>query len=342
MNKPYLDELYLNHNLSKDKLAYILNNITKDDLPYLQSLAYKIKEENFGNKIYLRGLLEISNYCSQDCLYCGINNKARNVIRYRLSKEDIIKQAKMAIKQGIKTIVLQGGEDPKLTDDFIISIIKDIKALGDIAITLSLGIRSYESYKNLRLAGADRYLLRHESATKLIFNKYHHMQDFDKRRKALNDLKDLGYQFGAGFIVGLENNELITHLDDLIFLKEINPQMVGIGPFLPSENTPLKDKETGSVFNTLVLLALIRLLLPKVLLPATTALATLSNDGYMQGITSGCNVIMPNITPNSYKNLYKIYDHKKNDELDENNSIKQVIDELAKNNLEFSKSRGDY
>lgn len=342
MIKTLLDELYENNSLAKEKLKYLLENFNESNLAYLKDLASKTREKYFKNHIYLRGLLEISNYCSQDCIYCGINKNANDVQRYRLEKDIIIKQANMAYKQGIKTIVLQAGEDlVYCNNNFIIDIIKEIKSIGDIAITLSLGIRSFQSYQELYDAGATRYLLRHESANKNIFNKYHSMQNYHIRMKALNDLKQIGYQVGAGFIVGLDNNKLLTHLDDLLFLKNFNPHMVGIGPFIAASNTKLKDKEQGSLFNTLVLIGLTRLLLPKALIPATTALATITNDGYIKGIEFGANVIMPNIMPANYKHLYKIYNNKKNDEL-VNNTIANLVQSLNKNNLIFDKSKGDY
>lgn len=341
MIKQLLSKLYKTNKLTKNELETVLKNITEKDLKLLSKLAIKTRTKFYQRKVYLRGLLEISNFCTNDCLYCGINCHAKNILRYRLAEEEIMESVHLAISNNIKTIVLQGGEDPVLTDEFLIPIIKKIKSLGDIAVTLSLGVRSKESYQALFNAGATRYLLRHETANPTIFQKFHPRQIQSQRINALYTLKEIGYQTGAGFIIGLEDNNPVNYLEDLLFLQQLNPQMIGIGPFIPANSTVLANKKPGSIFTCKVLLGIIRLLFPKVLLPATTALATLDPQGYLIGLKFGCNVIMPNITPLEHQDKYTIYDNKHTSEL-----INQKLDNLAsllrqdKWQLDFSK--GDY
>ncbi|WP_061316674.1 [FeFe] hydrogenase H-cluster radical SAM maturase HydE [Clostridium botulinum] len=309
--KKIIDELYEKNNTSNDKLLYLLNNIDKDSKKYLIFKSHETRLKHYNNKVYLRGLIEFTNYCKNSCLYCGISCRNNNAERYRLSKEEILKCCNKGYSLGYRTFVLQGGEDPYYTDDKIINIVKSIKKLfPDCAITLSIGEKSYETYRKFYDAGADRYLLRHETASKNLYEKLHPDMSFENRRSCLENLKKIGYQVGAGFMIGLPNQTNEDYVNDLIFLKELKPHMVGIGPFIPHKNTILKNQSAGTLEDTTTLLALIRLLLPDVLLPATTALGTINPMGREAGLKAGANVVMPNLSPTNVRDKYMLYDNK--------------------------------
>ncbi|KOR26142.1 [FeFe] hydrogenase H-cluster radical SAM maturase HydE [Clostridium sp. L74] len=309
--KKIIDELYEKNNTSNDKLLYLLNNIDERNKEYLIYKAHKTSLKYYNNKVYLRGLIEFTNYCKNSCLYCGISCQNNNAERYRLSKEEILNCCSKGYSLGYRTFVLQGGEDPYYTDDKIIDIIKSIKKLfPDCAITLSIGEKSYETYKKFYEAGADRYLLRHETASKNLYENLHPDMNFENRRLCLKNLKKIGYQVGAGFMIGLPNQTNEDYVNDLIFLKELKPHMVGIGPFIPHKDTVLKNQSAGTLEDTTTLLALIRLLLPEVLLPATTALGTINPMGRERGLKAGANVVMPNLSPTNVRNKYMLYDNK--------------------------------
>ncbi len=264
-----------------------------------------------GDVVYMRGLIEFTNYCSRNCVYCGIRRENSKADRYRLTLEDILECAELGDKLGYKTFVLQGGEDAYFTDEKLIEIIKAIKSrFPDNAITISLGERSYESYKKLYEAGADRYLLRHETATKDFYERFHPGASFENRRQCLFDLKEIGYQIGAGFMVGLPGQTNEDLVRDLRFIKELNPHMCGIGPFIPHKDTPLKNEEAGTLDKTIIMLSLVRLLVPKILLPATTALGSINPLGREMGLKAGANVVMPNLSPKSVREKYSLYDGK--------------------------------
>ncbi|NFH63168.1 [FeFe] hydrogenase H-cluster radical SAM maturase HydE [Clostridium botulinum] len=309
--KKIIDELYERNNTSNDKLLYLLNNIDKENKKYLIYKAHETSLKYYDNKVYLRGLIEFTNYCKNACLYCGISCNNNNAERYRLSEEEILNCCKKGYSLGYRTFVLQGGEDPYYTDNKIIDIIKSIKKLfPDCAITLSIGEKSYETYKKFYEAGADRYLLRHETASKNLYEKLHPDMSFENRRLCLKNLKKIGYQVGAGFMIGLPNQTNEDYVNDLIFLKELKPHMVGIGPFIPHKDTILKNQSAGTLEDTTTLLALIRLLLPEALLPATTALGTINPMGREAGLKAGANVVMPNLSPTNVRNKYMLYDNK--------------------------------
>ena len=260
----------------------------------------------------MRGLIEFTNYCKNNCYYCGIRAGQTGVSRYRLSEEEIISCADEGYELGFRTFVLQGGEDLYYTDDIICHIISEIKRLHqDCAITLSIGEKSKDSYKAYRDAGADRYLLRHETATVEHYNRLHpDNMSAEHRYQCLRDLKELGYQAGAGFMVGSPYQTSENLAEDLVFIKELNPAMVGIGPFIPAAGTPFANEKPGTLEQTLYLLSLIRLLLPEVLLPATTALGTIHPLGREMGLEAGANVLMPNLSPKAVRDKYKLYDNK--------------------------------
>lgn len=309
--KKVLDKLIATHDLTKEELVYVLDNLNDEWREYIFKYSKEAKERHYGNTVYMRGLIEISNYCKQNCNYCGIRRDNKNVDRYRLNPDIILQCADLGYKLGYRTFVLQGGEDSYYTDDLLVDLIKNIKDKHpDSAITLSLGERSYESYKKLYEAGADRYLLRHETATREIYDSLHPGMSYDNRRECLNQLKEIGFQTGAGFMVGLPNQNNAALADDLLFLKELKPHMIGIGPFIPHPETPVGEFKGGTVADTMVMLALTRLLLPDVLLPSTTALGTLDPKGREKALSVGANVVMPNLSPVSVREKYELYKDK--------------------------------
>ena len=332
-----------NKTLTKTQFKAIIDGYSPENAEKLASLASKKREEYFKNQIYVRGLIEFTNYCKNNCYYCGIRRDNANITRYRLSKEDIISCCKNGYKLGFRTFVLQGGEDAFFTDDKLCEIISEIKTLfNDCAITLSVGERTFESYKKLFDAGADRYLLRHETANDKHYNSLHPKElTLENRKQCLYHLKEIGYQVGCGFMVGSPNQTTETLAEDLYFIQEFKPHMVGIGPFIPQHDTPFADKKTGTLEQTLYLLSIIRLMLPTVLLPATTALGTIHPKGRELGILSGANVIMPNLSPEIVRGKYTLYDNKlyTGDEAAEN--LRLLREKLKTINCTVAISRGD-
>lgn len=278
----------------------------------LKEEAVRIREIYYGKKVFTRGLIEYTNYCKNDCYYCGIRKSNTNAKRYRLTEDEIMACCENGYELGFRTFVLQGGEDAYYTDDRMVAIIKKIKeAYPECALTLSIGEKSYESYKRFREAGADRYLLRHETANEEHYRKLHpEKMSLAVRKNCLYDLKKLGYQVGAGMMVGSPYQTTEDLAEDLVFLKELQPEMVGIGPFIPHHDTQFSKEPAGSVEMTLFLLAVIRILLPKVLLPATTALGTMDPLGREKGLQAGANVVMPNLSPVKNRKQYELYDNK--------------------------------
>lgn len=307
-----VEKLIKQQQLSKEEYAALLENNNEDMRKRLQEEAVRIRKENYGEKVYVRGLIEFTNYCKNNCYYCGIQAANKNVERYRLEKEQILECCKMGYKLGLRTFVLQGGEDIYYTDDKIVDIVANIKSIyPDCAVTLSIGEKSYESYQKYKEAGADRFLLRHETANSEHYHKLHpQTMQLQNRKQCLYDLKALGYQVGAGFMVGSPYQTKETIADDLIFLKELQPQMVGIGPFIPHHDTKFANYPRGTMEDTLLLLSVIRIILPKVLLPATTALGTIDPIGREKGLQAGANVVMPNLSPITVRKKYELYDAK--------------------------------
>ena len=307
-----IDKLYKTNNLEKEELLHIIKNITSEEREYLIEKSKTTTERYYSNKVFMRGLIEFTNYCKNDCYYCGIRRSNKNAERYRLSLEDILKCCKLGYELGYRTYVLQGGEDDYYTDEKIVEIIKAIKEnYPECAITLSIGEKSYEAYKKYYDAGADRYLLRHETADEKHYKKLHpESMSLKNRKECLYNLKKIGYQVGSGFMVGspFQTNENLV--EDLLFLKELQPHMVGIGPFIPHKDTAFSMEEQGSLEITTLMIALIRLLLPKALIPATTALGTIHPLGRENGLKAGANVVMPNLSPTSVRDKYLLYDNK--------------------------------
>ena len=310
----------------------------------IRAAASSVRDRIYGKKVFARGLIEFTSYCRNDCFYCGLRKSNREALRYRLSSDSIMESVDLGYEAGFRTFVLQGGEDNYFSDERLIGIIKEIKSIyPDVAVTLSVGERSYESYKALREAGADRYLLRHETADSAHYRVLHpDSMSQENRIECLHNLKKLGYQTGAGMMVGSPGSSIRTLAEDMVFMKELNPEMVGIGPFIPHSSTPFKDEKRGSVELTLRMVALVRLMLPHAMIPATTALATASDDGQLQGILHGANVIMPDITPTEERAKYMIYDGKKitGDEAGEN--LEKIARRIETIGYTLSMERGDY
>ena len=298
--------------LPREELARLIAARSPEDCETAASLARKTALREFGRKVYFRGLIEFTNYCRNDCLYCGIRRSNRAASRYRLSEEEILLCCRWGYEQGLRTFVLQGGEDPYFTDGRVVSIVRAVKAAyPDCAVTLSIGEKPYESYARFREAGADRYLLRHETASPAHYGKLHPPEmSFENRVRCLHDLIALGFQTGCGMMVGAPFQTPENLAEDLLFMQDLKPQMIGMGPFLPHKDTPFRDEPAGTAEDTLFLLSIVRLMHPRVLLPATTALGTLLPGGRERGILAGANVVMPNISPDEARARYQLYNNK--------------------------------
>jgi biotin synthase len=295
-----------------DMIRYYLLEASQEELSMLACCAQELREKYYGRKVYFRGLIEFSSYCKNDCYYCGIQRSNLNARRYRLSEEEILDCCRNGYGLGFRTFVLQSGEDMFFTDQRLCNIIMKIKTLyPDCAVTLSIGERSFDSYKQLFDAGADRYLLRHETADEAHYSKLHPPElSLRNRKQCLYNLKQIGYQVGAGFMVDSPYQTYDTLAEDFIFLRELQPEMVGIGPFIPHKDTRFADYYQPKSERTLIMLSLLRVLLPKVLLPATTALGTIDPIGREKGFKAGANVVMPNLSPTKHRKDYDLYDNK--------------------------------
>ena len=344
-NWKYLtDRLAAEHHLTDEEMKAVLLCDAPGFDEYISEKARKVREAYYGKDVYLRGLIEISNICRNNCYYCGIRSGNTNCERYRLSKEQILSCCDIGYELGFRTFVMQGGEDPFYTDELIVSIIGDIKKkYPDCAVTLSMGEFEKESYQKFFDAGADRYLLRHETADKAHYEMLHPAgMSFEHRMKCLRDLKEIGYQVGTGMMVGSPYQTAEHLVKDLRFLKEFRPHMVGMGPFIPHHDTQYADRPAGTVEMTVRLLAIIRLLLPDVLLPATTALGTIDPVGREKGLLAGANVIMPNLSPADVRAKYLLYDNKKvtGDEAAE--AVREMEKRIASVGYEAVVARGDH
>lgn len=339
----WIQKLKETHNLSREEWISLIANRSDVLADELFAEARKVRQQSYGNTIYIRGLIEFTNHCKNDCFYCGIRKSNGNAERYRLSKEEILSCCKTGYALGFRTFVLQGGEDGYFTDKRLCDIVSSIKGLyPDCAVTLSVGEKSCESYQSLFDAGADRYLLRHETFDFTHYGKLHPASLSAKhRQQCLWSLKEIGYQVGTGFMVGSPYQTAENLADDMLFIKQLNPQMVGIGPFIPHHDTPFGDRAAGSLELTLFMLGLLRLMLPKVLLPATTALGTISPNGRELGISAGANVIMPNLSPVDVRQNYLLYDNKLctgNEAAESLETLKKTMENIG---YQIVVSRGD-
>lgn len=311
---------------------------------YLARSAREVSQKHFGKGVYVRALIEISSYCRNSCNYCGLRCSNSLAQRYRLSKEEILECCRHASALGFNTFVLQGGEDPQMCDEWLADVVAAIRAeFPAKAITLSVGERSMEGYSLLRNAGADRYLLRHETANNEHYSLLHpQTMSACNRRRSLADLKALGYQVGSGMMIGSPGQTVEHLVEDLMFLDCLQPQMIGIGPFVPAAGTPFAGEPAGSVERTLQLISILRLRFPKALIPATTALATLCEDGTCRAILAGANVVMPNVTPLHYRAKYSIYDNKKSSGSESAQQLDLLAEKLEEIGYNIDFSRGDY
>ena len=338
-----IEKLNKTHALTRDEALQLIREGAeyKDKL---FALAQQTAQQSFGRNIFVRGLIEFTNYCKNDCYYCGIRRSNKNAARYRLTRDEILECCRAGYALGFRTFVLQGGEDYTYSDADIAAIVRAIKQQHpDCAVTLSIGERSRETYKLWKEAGADRYLLRHETADFTHYAKLHPAElSAVNRQNCLYTLKELGYQAGAGFMVGSPYQTAENLADDLMFLQKLRPQMIGIGPFIPHHDTPFKNEPAGSVELTLVLLAILRLLFPHVLLPATTALGTLCPGGRVLGIKAGANVIMPNLSPQNVRGKYLLYDNKLHSGAEAAEALELLKKEVAGIGYKIVAARGDY
>ena len=331
-------------NLSSSEIERLLTTSDPSAVGSLFARAAAERDRVYGRRVFMRGLIEISNHCKNDCLYCGIRRSNVGVRRYRLGKEQIMDCCRTGHRLGFRTFVLQGGEDAWFTDEVMCDIVASIRReFPDCAITLSLGERGRDSFRRLREAGADRYLLRHETADPAHYARLHPSDmSFDHRMQCLRDLRELGYQVGCGFMVGSPYQTLDTLMQDLHFIDSFRPEMVGIGPFIPADGTPFADRVAGSVEMTLRLLAVIRLLHPHVLLPATSALGTMAPDGRERAVRAGANVVMPNLSPQDTRALYSIYNNKLSTGSEAAESAAELRARMKAIGYEVPAERGDY
>ena len=338
-----IDKLEKEHSLTVEEYQRLIEAYSKDTLSYIAPRALAAKKSVYGSDVYIRGLIEISNICKNDCLYCGIRASNKACERYRLTKEQILSCCQSGYGLGFRTFVLQGGEDMHYSDDVLCDIVECIKAAyPDCAVTLSLGERSFESYKRLKAAGADRYLLRHETADSSHYSRLHpDNMSFDKRMQCLKSLKALGYQVGCGFMVGSPHQNAQALAKDLKFIEDFAPHMCGIGPFIPHKDTPFAAYPPGDCSFTCYLVAIIRLIKPNILLPATTALATLDPEGRVNAIRCGANVVMPNLSPQSAKEKYTLYNGKAHSGAEAAEHIELLKEELKKADAQIALCRGD-
>ncbi|MBR5528083.1 MAG: [Clostridia bacterium] len=338
-----ITELAQGKKLMRDEYRYLIENNTPEAANFAAELAVEKRKEIYGNSVFIRGLIEISNICKNNCLYCGIRAGNSCADRYRLTRNEIMECCREGYSIGMRTFVLQGGEDPFFNDDTVCGITLGIKEeFPDCAVTLSLGEKSRESYKRLKDAGADRYLLRHETADCGHYSLLHpDDMSFENRMRCLYDLKETGFQVGCGFMVGSPHQTSEMLAKDLEFIADFSPDMCGIGPFIPHKDTPFGEYPPGTPELTCFLLSLIRLIKPNILLPATTALGTVSSDGRARGILAGANVVMPNLSPTSVRKKYMLYNGKVSDGAESAGSLAILKEQMNAIGYEVVTVRGD-
>ena len=342
--KELIDKLYQTQALDKEELIFLIAGRNRETELYARELARQVRERTYGNRVFIRGLIEFTNYCKNDCYYCGIRRSNKKAARYRLTKEDILDCCRQGYELGFRTFVLQGGEDGYFTAERLTELIREIKnGYPDCALTLSVGEKKEEEYRAFREAGADRYLLRHETADPDHYRILHpEPLSLENRKHCLFLLKKLGFQTGAGFMVGSPGQTPETLAEDFLFLKKLDPEMVGIGPFISHGDTPFWEQPDGTMEDTLFYLALLRLMLPRVLLPATTALGTIHPSGREKGILSGANVVMPNLSPLSVRKKYMLYDGKISTGDEAAEGVKNLKKRMEAIGCQIVTDRGDY
>jgi len=330
--------------LSREDLTALLSTWDAEDRAALAETAREVSTGVFGRDVYVRGLMEFTNHCKNDCLYCGIRRSNREVERYRLTDEQILGCCAAGYDLGFRTFVLQGGEDLWFTDERMTALVARIRAAyPDCAITLSIGEKSRETYQKYFDAGANRYLLRHETADEAHYRKLHPPElSFQNRMRCLRDLRDIGFQTGCGCMVGSPYQTAENLADDILFMASFRPQMIGIGPFIPHHQTPFAAFPAGSAETTLLMLSILRILMPKVLLPATTALGTVRGDGREQGVLAGANVVMPNLSPMNVRKDYLLYDNKLGTNDPAGESLARLRAGMEKIGYRLACARGDY
>ena len=329
--------------LTRDELTTLIG-CRGEEAKQLRDCAVRTARQRFGRALYLRGLIEISSYCRNNCYYCGLRASNSSAERYRLSHTEILECCQMGYDAGLRTFVLQGGEDNYWSDERLVPLVKAIRTqFADVAITLSLGERSERSYRALKAAGADRYLLRHEAANRALYNSIHpSTMSYDNRIECIKTLIDTGYQTGMGMMIGVAGQSIDNIAEDIELIASLRPQMVGIGPFIPHPATPFAKEGAGSIELTLNTIAIVRLLLPAALIPATTALATLCKGSHREAIEAGANVIMPNLSPTSVRSKYAIYSGKASSGAEAVEGIEALRSELESIGYTINFNRGDY
>lgn len=342
--KQWIDKLRKERTLRQEEFRQLLTGCDAETLRYINRQAQEVSLLHFGNKIYIRGLIEVSNCCRNNCYYCGIRKGNPTIERYRLTEESTLDCCKQGYELGFRTFVLQGGEDPALTDDRIEKTVSAIRRnYPDCAITLSLGEKPRDVYERFFQAGANRYLLRHETHNEQHYQQLHPAEMSGKRRlQCLQDLKDIGYQTGTGIMVGSPGQTVEHIIEDILFIERLRPEMIGIGPFLPHHDTPFAEYPGGTVEQTLLLLSIFRLMHPSALIPATTALATLTPDGRERGILAGANVVMPNLSPREERKKYELYNDKASLGAESAEGLAALQKQLNAIGYEISTERGDF
>ena len=338
-----LDKLESMHTLTEAEWVALIDGRTPELSEELLKRARRTCDEVYGKRVFIRGLIELSSYCRNDCLYCGIRRGNKEAVRYRLSNESVLSCCEQGHELGFRTFVLQGGEDPYYTDDRVSELVGLIKKrYPDCAVTLSLGEKSRSSYQRFFDAGADRYLLRHETANEEHYSSLHpEGMSAAVRKQCLHNLRDIGYQVGSGFMVGSPGQDAKRLAEDMKFLESLNPHMVGIGPFIPHSKTPYANEPGGTLELTLFMIGCLRLMLPKTLLPSTTALASIHPQGHEMGMAAGANVIMPNLSPVEFREAYDLYEGKAHSGLEAAENLKAVINKLSAVGYEVVVDRGD-
>ena len=339
-----INKLEKNHALSPDEYEYLISNRSEEYARILAEKAVNARKKVYGTDVYIRGLIEISNICKNDCHYCGIRRGNKTCERYRLTKEQILSCCDEGYPLGFRTFVLQGGEDPYFSDDVICSIVTEIKRrYPDCAVTLSLGERSYDSYQKLFDAGADRYLLRHETADKEHYQKLHPQDmSFKNRMECLSNLKKIGFQTGCGFMVGSPYQTDSTLAKDLKFIEQFKPEMCGIGPFVPHKSTKFANENAGTVELTCYLLSIVRLISPSILLPSTTALGSIDPYGREKGILAGANVVMPNLSPFDLRSKYELYNNKISGGAESASNVAELKQRMESIGYKIVTQKGDF